>query len=46
MSDVAPVMLSLVKDRRGRVIGFDRLNFLSTKERKEGVSVPAGFHLD
>ena len=30
----------LVKDRRGRVIGFERLNFLSPKQRKEGM----GFH--
>lgn len=30
----------LVKDRRGRVIGFERLNFLSAKQRREGVSVP------
>ncbi len=26
----------LVKDRQGRVIGFERLNFLSAKQRKEG----------
>jgi uncharacterized protein YuzE len=30
----------LIKDRRGRVIGFERLNFLSAKQRKEGVSIP------
>jgi uncharacterized protein YuzE len=30
----------LVKDRRGRIIGFERLNFLSAKERKEGVTIP------
>jgi uncharacterized protein YuzE len=30
----------LVKDRRGRVIGFERLNYLSAKERKAGVSIP------
>jgi uncharacterized protein DUF2283 len=30
----------LVKDRQGRVIGFERLNFLSAKQRKEGASVP------
>lgn len=30
----------LVKDRRGRVIGFERLNYLSAKQRKEGVSIP------
>jgi uncharacterized protein YuzE len=30
----------LVKDRRGRIIGFERLNFLSAKERKDGVTIP------
>ncbi len=30
----------LVKDRRGRVIGFERLNFLTAKQRKEGVRIP------
>ena len=30
----------LVKDRKGRVIGFERLNFLSAKQRKEGASIP------
>ena len=30
----------LVKDRRGHVIGFERLNFLSAKQRKDGVTVP------
>jgi hypothetical protein len=30
----------LVKDRRGRVIGFERLNFLSAKQRKEGAPIP------
>ncbi|MEX2121668.1 MAG: DUF2283 domain-containing protein [Pirellulales bacterium] len=30
----------LVKDRRGNVIGFERLNFLSEKQRKDGVSIP------
>ena len=32
--------LVLVKDRRGRVIGFERLNFLTAKQRKEGKSIP------
>ena len=32
--------LVLVKDRRGRVIGFERLNFLSAKQRKEGMTSP------
>jgi uncharacterized protein YuzE len=35
----------LVKDRKGRVIGFERLNVLSTKQRKEGVSVPVEVQL-
>ena len=30
----------LVKDRRGRVIGFERLNCLSAKQRQEGTSMP------
>ncbi len=30
----------LVKDRRGRVIGFERLNFLSARQRKEGGRIP------
>ena len=30
----------LVKDKRGRVIGFERLNFLTAKQQAEGVSVP------
>jgi len=30
----------LVKDHRGRVIGLERLHFLSAKQRKEDVSIP------
>jgi len=30
----------LVKDRRGRVIGFERLNYLTAKQRKDGVNIP------
>jgi hypothetical protein len=30
----------LIKDRRGRVIGFERLNYLSAKQRKEDTSIP------
>jgi hypothetical protein len=30
----------LVKDRKGRIIGFERLNYLSAKQRKEGVNIP------
>lgn len=30
----------LVKDRRGRVIGFERLNYLSPKQRSEGAMIP------
>jgi hypothetical protein len=30
----------LVRDRRGRVIGFERLNYLSAKQQKEGISIP------
>jgi Protein of unknown function (DUF2283) len=32
--------LILVKDRRGRVIGLERLNYLTVKQRKEGASIP------
>ena len=35
----------LVKDREGRVIGFERLNFLSAKQRKSGVNVPVEVHV-
>ena len=30
----------LVKDRRGRVIGFERLNFLTPKQLKDGGGIP------
>ncbi|OHB72900.1 MAG: hypothetical protein A2V70_10905 [Planctomycetes bacterium RBG_13_63_9] len=30
----------LVKDRRGQVIGFERLNFLSPKQQKDEVMIP------
>jgi uncharacterized protein YuzE len=30
----------LVKDRRGRIIGFERLNYLSRKQLKEGSRIP------
>ena len=30
----------LVTDRRGRIIGFERMNVLSAKQRKEGASLP------
>jgi hypothetical protein len=30
----------LVKDRRGRVIGFERLNFLTAKQREQGDGIP------
>jgi hypothetical protein len=30
----------LVKDRAGRVIGFERLNYLSARQREVGVSIP------
>jgi hypothetical protein len=30
----------LVKDRRGRVIGFERLNFLSAKQLEQGDGIP------
>lgn len=30
----------LVKDRRGRVIGFEKLNFLSAKQLQKGGGIP------
>ena len=30
----------LMKDRRGRVIGFERLNYLSRKQQTQGAKVP------
>lgn len=30
----------LVKDREGRVIGFERLNYLSARQREAGQSIP------
>ena len=30
----------LMKDRRGRVIGFERLNYLSRKQQGQGANVP------
>ena len=30
----------LMKDRRGKVIGFERLNFLSAKEREQAIQIP------
>ncbi len=36
----------LIKDRRGRVIGFERLNYLSARQRKEGVNLPLEVHMD
>ena len=30
----------LVKDRRGHVIGFERLNFLNAKQRETGTGIP------
>ena len=32
----------LVKDKDGRVIGFERLNYLSAEQREAGVSIPDG----
>jgi uncharacterized protein YuzE len=35
----------LVKDAEGRVIGFERLNYLSAKQRQEGTSIPVEVHM-
>jgi uncharacterized protein YuzE len=37
--------LILVKDRRGRIIGFERLNYLTAKQRKAGVNIPIELQL-
>ena len=30
----------LIKDRRGRVIGFERLNYLTARQRERATAVP------
>ena len=35
----------LVNDRRGRVIGIERLNYLSRKQQAQGVQVPVEVHV-
>ena len=35
----------LVKDKRGRVIGFERLNYLTAKQRQEGFTIPVEVHM-
>jgi uncharacterized protein YuzE len=35
----------LVKDNDGRVIGFERFNYLSAKQIKNGVSIPVEVHM-
>ncbi len=35
----------LVKDRRGRVIGFERLNLLTPKQRAQSAGIPLEFQL-
>jgi uncharacterized protein YuzE len=30
----------LVKDRKGRIIGFERLNFLSAKDQRAAATIP------
>lgn len=30
----------LIKDRRGRIIGFERFNYLSRKQQAQGTQVP------
>ena len=30
----------LIKDRRGRVIGFERLNYLTAKQRENAAPIP------
>jgi uncharacterized protein YuzE len=35
----------LVKDRRGRVIGFECLNVLTPKQREDGAGIPLEVHM-
>jgi hypothetical protein len=35
----------LVEDRRGRIIGFERLHFLSANQREEGGRIPVKVQL-
>ena len=35
----------LVKDKKGRVIGFERLNFLSAKQRRDSTQIPVEVHM-
>jgi uncharacterized protein YuzE len=35
----------LMKDRRGTVIGFERLNYLSPKQRKVAAPIPVEFQM-
>ena len=35
----------LVKERRGRIIGFERLNVLSSKQREAGGAIPVEVQL-
>jgi hypothetical protein len=32
--------MTLLKDRRRRVIGFERLNYLTAKQRKQNITIP------
>jgi len=34
-----------IKDRDGRVIGFERLNYLSAKRRESGAAIPVEVHM-
>ena len=35
----------LVKDRRGRVIGFERLNYMTGKQREQSDTIPVEFQM-
>ena len=35
----------LMKDRRGRIIGFERMNYLSRKQQEQGISLPVEVHV-
>jgi hypothetical protein len=35
----------LMKDAQGRVIGFERLNYLSRKQQDQGTTIPVEVHM-
>jgi hypothetical protein len=44
--DEADNDIVLMKDRRGRVIGFERLNYLSARQREKGTMIPVEVRME